>query len=84
MSLSLASHREKRGADAPKTGDPMPPFLLPGGNGRLVSLDDAASLRPAVISFNRGHWCEYCAIELSALTRRAERARSQRRQMSSP
>jgi peroxiredoxin len=56
------------GADAPKTGDPMPPFLLPGSKGRLVSLDDALRSGPAVISFNRGHWCEYCAIELSALT----------------
>ena len=46
----------------------MPPFLLPGSNGRLVSLDELLQSGPAVISFNRGHWCEYCAIELSALS----------------
>jgi peroxiredoxin len=57
------------GAGAPKSGDPMPPFLLLGSNGHLVSLDDLLRSGPAVISFNRGHWCEYCAIELSALSR---------------
>ncbi len=56
------------GAGAPKVGDRMPPFLLPGGEGRLISLDMLISSGPAVISFNRGHWCEYCAIELSALS----------------
>lgn len=56
------------GAGAPNVGDPMPPFLLTGSNGRLVSLDELLRSGPAVISFNRGHWCEYCAIELSALT----------------
>jgi peroxiredoxin len=33
----------------------------------LVALDDVLARGPAVVSFNRGHWCEYCAIELSAL-----------------
>jgi peroxiredoxin len=56
------------GAGAPNVGDPMPTFLLPGSNGRLVSLDDLLRSGPAVISFNRGHWCEYCAIELSTLS----------------
>ncbi|WP_295559625.1 peroxiredoxin-like family protein [uncultured Hyphomicrobium sp.] len=56
------------GAGSPKVGDLMPPFLLPGSGGRLVSLDALLSTGPAVISFNRGHWCEYCAIEISALT----------------
>ncbi len=56
------------GAGAPKAGDPMPSFLLPGSKGRLVSLDELLRSGPAVISFNRGHWCEYCAIELSALS----------------
>jgi peroxiredoxin len=55
------------GAGAPAPGDAMPPFLLPGGGGRLVSLAEILQSGPAVISFNRGHWCEYCAIELTAL-----------------
>ena len=45
----------------------MPEFLLPDSSGRLVSLDDLIAEGPAVISFNRGHWCEYCTIELTAL-----------------
>jgi len=44
----------------------MPPFLLPDGNNRLVALDDLLKEGPAIISFNRGHWCEYCLIELAA------------------
>jgi peroxiredoxin len=55
------------GAAAPKPGEPMPPFLLPNKDGHLVSLGDLIKSGPAVISFNRGHWCEYCVIELSTL-----------------
>ena len=44
----------------------MPEFLLPDSSGHLVSLDDLIAEGPAVISFNRGHWCEYCRIELTA------------------
>lgn len=54
------------GASAPKPGEVMPPFLLPDGGNRLVSLADVTGAGPAVISFNRGHWCEYCLIELAA------------------
>jgi peroxiredoxin len=54
------------GKAAPMPGDVMPPFLLPDGNNQLVSLDALLKDGPAVISFNRGHWCEYCLIELAA------------------
>ena len=54
------------GRAAPAPGEPMPEFLLPDSSGRLVSLDDLIGEGPAVISFNRGHWCEYCKIELTA------------------
>jgi peroxiredoxin len=54
------------GSLAPAPGEPMPGFLLPDSTGRLVSLDDVLAEGPAVISFNRGHWCEYCRIELTA------------------
>ena len=54
------------GRTAPAPGEPMPEFLLPDSSGRLVSLDDLLAVGPAVISFNRGHWCEYCRIELTA------------------
>ncbi len=55
------------GATAPDAGDPMPPFALPDGQGKVHSLGDLLREGPVVVSFNRGHWCEYCAIELKAL-----------------
>jgi len=57
---------ERAGSMAPKAGDRMPSFLLPDKDGKLLDLKDLLADGPAVISFNRGHWCEYCAIELSA------------------
>jgi len=55
------------GYDAPKLGEDMPPFLLPDQKGRLRSLPDLTKRGPLVISFNRGHWCPFCRIELTAL-----------------
>lgn len=52
------------GSGAPKVGEPMPPFALPARNGALVRLDDLLADGPVVISFNRGHWCPFCKIEL--------------------
>ncbi len=56
------------GSTAPQVGDRMPSFLLPDDTGRLLDLQDLIADGPAVISFNRGHWCEYCAIELTAFS----------------
>ena len=56
------------GAAAPKPGDQMPPFLLPGPNARLVGLEDVLANGPAVLSFNRGHWCPFCRIELRTIS----------------
>ena len=55
------------GSEAPKEGDHLPPFLLPDIEGRLVSSRDLLSKGPLVISFNRGHWCPFCWLELAAL-----------------
>jgi peroxiredoxin len=55
------------GASAPKVGDPMPPFALGDAEGQLHELGEMLEQGPVVVSLNRGHWCEYCAIELSAL-----------------
>lgn len=54
------------GVDAPAVGGPMPPFLLPDHTGNLIALDGLLSKGPVVVSFNRGHWCEYCELELRA------------------
>ena len=55
------------GGKAPGPGDMMPPFRLPDTRGRLVKLQDLLEAGPTVISVNRGHWCKYCAIELTTL-----------------
>ena len=55
------------GTTAPAVGDPMPPFILPARSGRLVSLEGVIAKGPAVISFNRGHWCPLCKIELRTI-----------------
>jgi peroxiredoxin len=56
-----------RGEVGPGVGEPMPSFQLPEENGHLVSLASMLETGPAVISFNRGHWCPYCKLELRAL-----------------
>jgi peroxiredoxin len=56
-----------RGDVGPRIGERMPPFNLPDESGRLVSLDALLQTGPVVISFNRGHWCPYCKIELRSL-----------------
>ena len=50
-----------------KQGDPIPEFMLPNAEGRLVSSADLLGKGPVVISFYRGVWCPYCSAELNAL-----------------
>src|SRR5581483_4180711 len=57
------------GKDAPKPGDPMPPFVLPDENGRLVSLKSLLTQGPVVVTFHRGHWCPYCRISINTLAK---------------
>jgi peroxiredoxin len=45
----------------------MPDFILPDDAGRLTTLQDMLGTGPLVVSFNRGHWCPFCWIELDAL-----------------
>jgi len=55
------------GSDAPEIGSVLPAFLLPDNEGRLVSSPELQSVGPLVVSFNRGHWCAFCQLELLAL-----------------
>jgi peroxiredoxin len=55
------------GHGAPGIGEPLPPFLLPDQHGHLLALNDVLADGPAVVSFNRGHWCSFCRIELTTL-----------------
>ncbi len=57
----------ERGEVGPQVGDRMGEFNLPDETGRLVSLSSLLRPGPAVISFNRGHWCPYCKLELRSL-----------------
>jgi peroxiredoxin len=45
--------------------------MLPDQDGRLITLESILSTRPLVLSFNRGHWCGLCRIELDALNEAA-------------
>ena len=60
----LVDRLEKQGAGtmAPAPGETMPRFLLPDDEGKLVSLTEILAKGPAVITFQRGHWCPYCRL----------------------
>ena len=64
-----------RGEVGPGIGEALPSFQLPDENGRLVSLASLLKTGPAVVSFNRGHWCPYCKLELRALASVDDRIR---------
>jgi len=55
------------GQNAPRPGDPMPPFLLPDEGGRLVSLERLIEKGPVAVMFHRGHWCPYCRLNVRAV-----------------
>lgn len=55
------------GRAAPTVGEQMPAFMLPSQDGKLVALQDLLGNGPIVVSFNRGHWCPFCKIELRAI-----------------
>ena len=67
------------GASAPKVGEPMPAFLLPDEQGRLVRLEDFLDEGPVALAFNRGHWCPYCRINIDALARAEEEVAAEHR-----
>jgi peroxiredoxin len=67
------------GASAPKVGEPMPPFLLPDEDGRLVRLEHFLRQGPVALAFNRGYWCPYCRINIDALARAEEEVAPERR-----
>jgi peroxiredoxin len=69
------------GATAPKVGEPMPAFLLPDEQGRLVRLEDLLGDGPVALAFNRGHWCPYCRINIEALARAQEEVAAEGRRI---
>src|SRR3954469_6911969 len=64
----VARLRERGGGEnAPRPGEPMPPFLLPDETGRLVSLESLLNRGPVAVVFYRGHWCPYCRLNVRAV-----------------
>jgi len=55
------------GQSAPQVGEPMPDFILPDQDGKLVRLGELIERGPVVVSFNRGHWCPYCKLNTDGL-----------------
>lgn len=56
-------------SQVPAVGQPLPDFCMTDSEGRLVDLASLVESGPLVISFNRGPWCDYCGLELHALSR---------------
>jgi peroxiredoxin len=67
----LVERISANGADAivPAVGETLPNFLMMDSEGQLVELSSLIATGPLVISFNRGPWCDYCGLELRALSR---------------
>src|SRR5258705_9877274 len=50
-----------------QVGEVMPDFALHAATDELVRLSDVLREGPAVVSFFRGTWCEYCQAFVRAL-----------------
>jgi peroxiredoxin len=64
------------GANAPRSGDAMPPFLLPDESGGLVSLQSLLVRGPVAVMFFRGHWCPYCGLNVRAVIEATDRIKA--------
>ena len=64
------------GSEALGIGDRFPAFALPDASGRIRRLEDFLVEGPLVASFNRGHWCAFCRMELLELQGIHEEIRS--------
>src|SRR5246127_3945284 len=63
------------GEKAPPPGEPLPAFLLPDENGRLVALPSLLEQGPLAVMFFRGHWCPYCRLNVRAVIKAYVRIR---------
>ena len=67
--------KARAGTNAPAVGEPLPPFILPDENGRLMSLEELTGKGPVIVAFHRGHWCPYCHLNMAALAEIEEHVR---------
>ena len=64
------------GENAPRPGEPMPPFVLPDESGRLVALPSLIERGPVAVMFFRGHWCPYCRLNVRAVIKAYDRIKA--------
>jgi peroxiredoxin len=64
------------GENAPRPGEVMPPFMLPGDNGELVALSSLLAQGPVAVMFFRGHWCPYCRLNVRAVIQARDRIKA--------
>ncbi|MCP3471468.1 AhpC/TSA family protein [Bradyrhizobium sp. CCGUVB1N3] len=64
------------GENAPRSGEAMPPFMLPDENGKLITLPSLLERGPAAMMFFRGHWCPYCRLNVRAVTEAHDRIKA--------
>ncbi|MGY8683968.1 peroxiredoxin-like family protein [Bradyrhizobium sp. UFLA05-153] len=64
------------GENAPRSGEAMPPFILPDENGKLIALPSLLARGPAAVMFFRGHWCPYCRLNVRAVTEAHDRIKA--------
>ena len=69
-------HENGGGENAPRSGDSMPPFILPDVTGRLVDLKSLLQNGPIAVMFYRGHWCPYCRLNVSAVIQALDRIKA--------
>src|SRR5438045_8534001 len=69
-------HENGGGENAPRPGDPMPPFMLPDDSGKLVTLNSLIAKAPVAVMFFRGHWCPYCRLHVRAVVQTLDRVRA--------
>jgi peroxiredoxin len=62
--------------DAPRPGDPLPPFILPDEEGHLIALNLLLDHGPVAVMFYRGHWCPYCRLNIRAVIMAYDRIRA--------
>lgn len=74
--LILRINENGGGENAPRPGDPIPPFVLPDETGRLVSLEQLLSKGPVAVMFHRGHWCPYCRLNVRAVVQAQDRIKA--------
>lgn len=74
-------HENGGGENAPRPGEPMPPFMLPDDEGRLVTLTSLIAGGPVAVMFFRGHWCPYCRLNVRAVIQAMDRIRAMNAQV---